>query len=905
MTSVSSAARACFLPLLFVSSVFASNAVAAKVDYIQTLKNGDSVLYRVDSEKRGNDAIFTRGKTGSNEWIPVRTGLTFRVFDVDKEYKDTYAREGISVWGYGKSSQDSSHYRLVGEEGINFILSHDAYGLIPHETWQEIELKRVSLGDAVYLFISLEINSERSATYVVRVSDGKRILLGSVYSKISSPGKIHLLDGSFFIKDLNVSFNPNAFDGKSPDISVNENGMQFSITKDASEITVQDSNGRKIRFPGEEDISNASVSVEDGILSIKGAERSVDLRAFDGEVDLIGDTFPIVGFLDGDKKAYPIKETIEAAAPDLVARARTNLKNGEAIALEATKSETAPKVIGTLFEKQSVKIVGEAGSGKTSEIELLAEEIAAGKIKGVPRTLKIRELSLGLFSSGTEYVGMAAMKGNALLAYAEAYKPIFLVDEFHQITNTGVSSSGGGLAEQIKPQLERGKIRFIAVSTTAEWNRAFKSNPALNQRFDEVVHEAPTDDELLKRLRNSLRRQGKRLLDDPILRRAIELSGRFSISGSQPRIAVNLLKKASSILRQGGEFHAELTVQSVENAAVQSYRIDPVFFSRESAFHLVQGLGDRIRKKIVGQAASIDAIEETALRMMSGVGLDGAANVIGYYGPPGTGKTLSSKLLAQEMKMNTGLIAMSAYGNGDVDAFRYQIYEILEKSPMSVIIIDEVNRAPEKVQNALLDMINEKKFTVDFKTPNGDHFFREVRCPNAIFVWTTNAGQELITPAETGMRPVDPLKIPRGTVDTALTKGGVVEALLSRTPTVVGMPRPSQVEFQKALERQVDDLLLREGAKNGIRIRLAKQSEFVKYVMNDFEEHISDYRGVPAILQKELEPWIARALLNPEVEKSKRVILDWQPNLEVAARKRCLMTLHFKPELPLRSLPRN
>lgn len=132
---------------------------------------------------------------------------------------------------------------------------------------------------------------------------------------------------------------------------------------------------------------------------------------------------------------------------------------------------------------------------------------------------------------------------------------------------------------------------------------------------------------------------------------------------------------------------------------------------QESAF--IDLLTTELSKSVVGQKAMIERLI---------VGLLGNGHIL-LEGVPGLAKTLAIKSLAAAMKADfhriqftpdllpADLIGTQIYNQKDGDFF-------IKKGPVfaNFILADEINRAPAKVQSALLEAMQERQVTIGDKT---------------------------------------------------------------------------------------------------------------------------------------------------------------------------------------------
>src|SRR5690606_6954760 len=95
---------------------------------------------------------------------------------------------------------------------------------------------------------------------------------------------------------------------------------------------------------------------------------------------------------------------------------------------------------------------------------------------------------------------------------------------------------------------------------------------------------------------------------------------------------------------------------------------------KKEVFHRLQNLGGELSAEIIGQEEAVDAIQRIALQKLTGVGSDKKGHALLFFGPPGTGKTMSSKIAAQKLGLKSRVIEMNKYANGDIEAFRHEVF---------------------------------------------------------------------------------------------------------------------------------------------------------------------------------------------------------------------------------------
>jgi MoxR-like ATPase len=129
----------------------------------------------------------------------------------------------------------------------------------------------------------------------------------------------------------------------------------------------------------------------------------------------------------------------------------------------------------------------------------------------------------------------------------------------------------------------------------------------------------------------------------------------------------------------------------------------------ERAYELIGNVRDELKRRIVGQKSMIDGLL---------VGMLAGGHIL-LEGVPGLAKTLTVKSLAeildatfQRIQFTPDLLPADLIGTM---IYRQQTGEfVARKGPVfaNIILADEINRAPAKVQSALLEAMEERQVTI-------------------------------------------------------------------------------------------------------------------------------------------------------------------------------------------------
>lgn len=196
--------------------------------------------------------------------------------------------------------------------------------------------------------------------------------------------------------------------------------------------------------------------------------------------------------------------------------------------------------------KNNPLLLGEPGVGKTALVEGLAQLIARG---GAPEPLRGRglwEIQLGALLAGTQYRGDLEKRVQDFLHTARKEQTLVFIDEIHLLVVAG-RGSGMDAGNLLKPILARGEVPCIGATTPAEAAEMFRTDPAMERRFQPVPIEEPGVDTVIAILRATRPRleahHGLRISDEAI-QAAAELSAAKPSARKNPDRALDLLEDA-------------------------------------------------------------------------------------------------------------------------------------------------------------------------------------------------------------------------------------------------------------------------------------------------------------------------------------------------------------------------
>ncbi len=459
-------------------------------------------------------------------------------------------------------------------------------------------------------------------------------------------------------------------------------------------------------------------------------------------------------------------------------------------------------------QKNNPCLIGEPGVGKTAVAEGLAMRIASGNVPYKLRNKEVHLLDLTALVAGTQFRGQFESRVKGLINEVKKQGNIILViDEVHSIVGAGDSEGAMNAANILKPALSRGEIQVIGATTFAEYRKYIEKDAALERRFQPVTINEPSIDqtvEMLMGIRSYYETFHGVTIPDEVCRLAAVLSERYITDRYLPDKAIDLIDEACSRLNLDEPAISEIPalqdeldgIEKKQDELLQETQDEKTYAemanlrSRElqieqklselrarpvpalDAEHLasvielwtgipasrvqaqelgrLNGMEDRLKKRVIGQDEAISAICTAIRRSRAGISPKRKPVSFLFVGPTGVGKTELVKVLADDLfdspeslirldmseymeKHAVSRLIGSPPGYVGYDEAG-QLTEKIRRRPYSVILLDEIEKAHPDILNILLQILDDGRIT--------DAHGRQVNFENTVIVMTSNAGSQ-------------------------------------------------------------------------------------------------------------------------------------------------------------------
>lgn len=412
---------------------------------------------------------------------------------------------------------------------------------------------------------------------------------------------------------------------------------------------------------------------------------------------------------------------------------------------QASSDEVIGEMIKTFSHggRQNVALVGAEGSGRKTIVYAFATKLLDAD-SDIPSHLKFRQVfkldAASLISVASERGSLEKLMLKIMNEAYSAKNIILWLDNAQLFFEEGVGSVD--ISKVILPAIQAGKLRMIFTMEQQRFLEIESRNSQLANALNKIMITQSTPEETMKILQDRVplfELEHDVLYTIWALKEAYRLSEKYVHDMVMPGRALNLLESAAGFATNG-----IVTAESVQTAIEKTYGIKMRASQDEEDRKNLLNMEQLIHKRMIGQENAVKAVSNALRR--SAAGVRNEKRPIGtflFLGPTGVGKTELAKAISDVYFHGEGAIVrldlnefveassverLIADGATDEMSLTSQVM----KSPFSVVLLDEIEKAHPKVLTALLQLLDEGVLR-DIKN-------REVSFRDTIIIATSNAG---------------------------------------------------------------------------------------------------------------------------------------------------------------------
>jgi len=411
------------------------------------------------------------------------------------------------------------------------------------------------------------------------------------------------------------------------------------------------------------------------------------------------------------------------------------------------------ETLDRLLAKHSVLVHGPELAGKTALIEgWLRARLASPE----PRDPKALPPVLVYATSGARLMAGMSMLGQwqerlkRVLSATASLSGVLWIEHLGELV--GEAGHGEELANALRPWLEDGRVRVVTELRDDEVDRLERRYPALLavlRRVRLAPLEAPATLHVLAARREHMRIQepDRPGFDPSALPEVIALAGRYQSHLALPGSAVRLGEDLRSLA--DAERTADGRVLVIDRALLQRLYASltglPLWLLDDAKSFDLDATRAILERQVIGQDAAVRAVAESLAVIKTRLAARGKplASFL-FAGPTGVGKTELARALAIHLfgseqrlvrfDMSEFMDASAAErlirgGDGQKDGL---LTRRLRREPLSIVLLDEIEKAHQSVFDLLLQALGEGRLT--------DAAGRTASLEGAIVILTSNLG---------------------------------------------------------------------------------------------------------------------------------------------------------------------
>ena len=598
-------------------------------------------------------------------------------------------------------------------------------------------------------------------------------------------------------------------------------------------------------------------------------------------------------------------------------------------------------------KKNNPVLIGEPGVGKTAIAEGLAIHVTQRKVSRILFGKRIVALDLTSLIAGTKYRGQFEERIKAIMNELEKSPDVILfIDELHTIVGAGGASGSLDASNMFKPALARGEIQCIGATTLDEYRQYVEKDGALARRFQVVIVDAATTEETRQILDNVKERYeahhhvnytpeaisacvklsdryiNDRFLPDKAIDVLDEVGAKVHISNIHvPDTIVELedkiiqIKEEKSQVVKNQKYEQAAHLRDKEKQLIKELEEEKVRWEEESETqrypvleeHIAEviammtgipaqriaenesskllGMGEELRRIIIGQEEAIDKLVKAIQRTR--VGIKDPSRPIGsfvFLGPTGVGKTQLAKSIAAylfasedrliriDMSEYMEKFTLSRLVGAPPGYVGYeeggQLTEKVRRKPYSVILLDEIEKAHPDIFNILLQVMDEGILT--------DGLGRKVDFRNTIIIMTSNIGVRDLNVFGSGIgfntkdQQENMNELMKSSIQNSLRKTFRPE-FINRLDDVIVFNNLSKKDLREIVDIMLDRMTLRI-QETGYQVDVkANAREFI--VKHGYDIQYGA-RPLSRAIQKYIEYPVAEEILKGEIAEHHTLIVE-------------------------------
>lgn len=534
--------------------------------------------------------------------------------------------------------------------------------------------------------------------------------------------------------------------------------------------------------------------------------------------------------------------------------------------------------------ENGVLFVGPPGVGKRTIISGIAERMVSEEVPKILRDKRLLELDLARLVAGSDAAQAQDRLSQIIQEINRAKNIVLFINNLENVVGISAGEEESvELSDVLIGALERKEIVCFSISITRNYVKYIENQPIGNAMSVIKVNE-PKGNQAIQIVESKIgviENKYKIYFSYRAIDEAVKLSDKYIQDKYLPAKAIDILETVAVNVAKRCKQDSSKCICAREDVQEVVSDITSIPMKKVSSkeSEVLLSLEDEIHKRMINQDEAVKIVANSLRRARTELS-EGKRPIASFLflGPTGVGKTELAKSVAEVYFGNEKSmirVDMSEYQQpeslnkmiGDETGNSGYLTEAVRKSPFSLILLDEFEKAHSNILNLFLQVMDDGRLT--------DGQGRTIDFTSTIIIATSNACALFIQ--DQIKRNIDLDKIKENLIQEELIKvmkpelvnrfdGIIVFKPLSKE-NVIDITRLMLVKFSTILEKQGINLQVNEG---GIR-KLAFEGYNQKF----------GARPLRRLLQEKIENNIASKILTNEIQRRDTVVIDSNGKIRV------------------------
>ncbi|MFO1063523.1 MAG: AAA family ATPase [Pirellulales bacterium] len=551
----------------------------------------------------------------------------------------------------------------------------------------------------------------------------------------------------------------------------------------------------------------------------------------------------------------------------------------------------APKsALESALKRGSALVVGESGCGKSTLILAVARQLdderradakkeRAGRDLSGTRQPVVWTTSGGRLIAGMRYLGQWQERLEAVVSELAEIDGILAIENLLELVAVGGREPRDSTAAFLIPFIRGGRLRLVAEATPGELDACRRLLPSLVDALPLVQLEPMAAEQEIDLIRTTLKSKlqaTQTKLHEDVPRVISRICRQYQRHTAAPGAAMHFVEELTS--RRASTAPGTSAPNELSEAIVMQK------FSKRTGLPLVllddrqtlskSAVAEALSREVIGQGDACGAAAGVVTRIKSAVQDPQRpfASML-FCGPTGVGKTQLAKSLsaylfgaARETPAMTRL-DMSEYAGyaaghrflHDAEARPASWIQQIRTRPLSVLLLDEIEKASGEVFDILLSLLDEGRLT--------DRFGRTTSFRTTVIVMTSNIGGRSST--SFGFGDVQSIDY------TSEVRKAFRPEFFNRLDGIVPFQPLDATAIREIAQKELEELRSREGLERFGK-RVSWTDRLVEHIAKAGFDAKLGARPLQRTIETQIVSPLARWLVDHGTARTTELILDWE-----------------------------